>query len=1138
MKTILFSTFLLFASYFHAISQRCGTYDIGDGVFSEINGDANATYDIRTYWYWVRDDDGSSTNSEQLVKDLIELTKTEFASIGIHLKSSCASGGDNFRTLDDTFINNANTGDNGAPYAGCCFLDGMCNDDGLNIFITKGTLNGVPQGLASLPGNRLFVSVDEIGEWESIVHEIGHCFGLFHTYAGRPWAIRIPDPNSNGNIDWECTSSVDVSTVTPSLSDCNQLTLSATVPRELVNGSNATIAGDFVADTPGDIDYRGVCGTDIWDCNVLDPCNLADQDDRFKDPNCDPYAPDYSNFMGARVPHCTDHFTPGQISRMKGVIATRLPYMIIKSTPTINALDCSTPSVDLNTLHDGPVPYNVNLVWSTDDDPSDGLSNTVTTTVTTSDTYYAYYYFINEECYGPPSQGVTVEISNSTFNCRPCGPNVDIIAQNNQPLSGNEISGDLIIPGGITLTINQTIQFSKSSRILVKPGGRLVVAQGGVLTKCPQDDLWEGIIIEGIDNTQPGFSYGGEVEIRDGGIVEYAAIGVKKSNQITGSGPNGLQSVTPTNVGKLTITNGGYIRYCEVGAELLSTGGSTFGTSGQESSSIQRAFFEKNKIDILLRGNRGLSITDSDFLQSNTSIEINRSYVDIRDNDFRGVNKSIFINNAYPSLMGTHIENNTFIDYEGINGGFSVYCDALSNAEYLNIIGNTMMTCDLHLIGISTFQVANNDIFYGFQGITSSATGPMNPNFINDNFFFGNYIGNNVDGINNIEYLTNCFQATDYADIGMGFGARIKPEQGNDQFSAGNCFHYHTRIRTMDSFDPNTAFKYYTKDGILPVANNCKTPGTGNFTVELANNESESDQCGSGAPIFGNINERYRDCQEFIDKNENAYLLEFIQDLEAEILFLQQQVADGLLNVWVAKRLIDQYQNCLDQATKRHLIHILESSDDIDREEAVLFLTERKDFSYHIMAYALLLDMGELPRARALLDNLTPDRADEVDFIEVQGYYLDYLTAPDTYELTDAISDRIFTVGEERLPLSGFARAVYHRLTGDRHFITVPTFDAPAAPRTLPSKSKDAGILLYPNPSPADASLHVELPQLNDPTKAYTLEIYTAYGERIVYTTYPGGQHRIPLDLAHRGLLFVRIQQNQQIVHTERLIRF
>ncbi len=790
-------------------------------------------------------------------------------------------------------------------------------------------------------------------------------------------------------------------------------------------------------------------------------------------------------------------------------------------------ISCSETSVDLSVLIAEDIPPGLEIKWSTDDDPLDCVSPVFTDFVSADGTYYAYFYDMAKDCYSLPSESVSVSLGCTSEN--------NLLATSDMTLGTNQTYNKIEIRDGATLTVASNTTIRITDRILVGPGSKILI-DGGILTNCPSCPKWQGITIEGIDNTGPGFSMGGEVEIRNGGIIEYANIGVEKLNTVTGNGPGGLQYVTHTNVGKLTMSPSATIRNCTVGVELNSTGGSSFGVSGLESSTINGAFFDDNRIGIRLKGNRGLAINESTFnSHSNIGVEIINSFVDITNNNFISHEISVFINAPYPSLMGSNISGNSFVG-ESI-AAFSVYNESLNNAEYLNIRGNTMLSYDIYNLGLSTFLISNNDLLFGYHAITSSATGLNVDNIVQDNTFSNNNVGNNVDGMNDIEYLTNCFEVTTGADIGLGYGATIDDEQGDDDDSAGNCFDDGSRIETVESFDSTTAFKYYTKDGTNNLPWNCKGPGSGNFEIIVAQFESENIHCGSGTPIFGDLPEAYRDCEQFYNDHKDQDLSDFIDALEDEIIYIQQLVLDGALNNWVAQRLLAMYRSCIDKAMKTKIIKILEESDDVDREEAIAFLTSSPYFRYQIMAYGLMVDKEEYSRARALLDGLNSVRDDEYDFVSVQQVYLDYLEARDTYVLAPGDRDMIYNVGEKRLPLSGFARTVYYSLTGDRHFITVPAYDGAPHSRVVKQDVDKHMVRVYPNPSLADEALRIYIDGNEEKEDTYALEIYNSEGELILEDLLSMGGNEVKIDATYKGLLFVRIKNRDKIIYADKLLR-
>jgi subtilisin family serine protease len=101
-------------------------------------------------------------------------------------------------------------------------------------------------------------------------------------------------------------------------------------------------------------------------------------------------------------------------------------------------------------------------------------------------------------------------------------------------ISGNVVWNDerivhdsLVIDSLATLTVTDTVYMSSTARIIVRPGGKLVV-DGGTLTSMPcSNRLWQGIEVVGDRTKQQLSQYQGRVELRNGAVIENARCGIR-----------------------------------------------------------------------------------------------------------------------------------------------------------------------------------------------------------------------------------------------------------------------------------------------------------------------------------------------------------------------------------------------------------------------------------------------------------------------------------------------------------------------------------------------------------------------------------------------------------------------------------
>lgn len=164
------------------------------------------------------------------------------------------------------------------------------HNDAINIYILgTSTYFGGAGMAANIPATSYLVH-GEYYNTSTLPHEMGHCLGLYHTHHGT------------------------------SLYERNTTTCS-----ELVDNSNSTHCGDYIADTPADpyIPYPNNGFT--WSINS---CNYVGTS---RDANGQLYKPDPTLFMSYSYKPCRAKFTPMQIERMHDFIQNdaTLRYTIV-----------------------------------------------------------------------------------------------------------------------------------------------------------------------------------------------------------------------------------------------------------------------------------------------------------------------------------------------------------------------------------------------------------------------------------------------------------------------------------------------------------------------------------------------------------------------------------------------------------------------------------------------------------------------------------------------------------------------------------------------------------------------------------------------------------------------------------------
>lgn len=266
-----------------------------DASFSNMN--EQGPFFLKLYVHVISDANGVGGQTPQAVENAVAILQQDFNPHNIYFVWDCYID----CITDDTWFQGPNQNGN---------TTGIYNVnnhyDGLDMYLfpdvansNGGRANGVGGSSEFWVAGTLFGQ--PVASNSIVSHEMGHCINLWHTFHGC----------ETGN--WEDT-----------------------------DGSDCTIAGDFVCDTPSDphiafnVNPTTCEWTGVAACNPPEPISN--------------YDPDEQIIMAYTRPECMAYFTNGQGQRMRNSIAN-LPYLQATETTPL-ASSCANSCPDNLTISD------------------------------------------------------------------------------------------------------------------------------------------------------------------------------------------------------------------------------------------------------------------------------------------------------------------------------------------------------------------------------------------------------------------------------------------------------------------------------------------------------------------------------------------------------------------------------------------------------------------------------------------------------------------------------------------------------------------------------------------------------------------------------------------------------------------
>ncbi len=474
----------------------------------------------------------------------------------------------------------------------------------------------------------------------------------------------------------------------------------------------------------------------------------------------------------------------------------------------------------------GNVPEGYEIVWEVNPQMAI-VSGQGTSTLVVRPIYPAMYNWLRVKiCFG----GETIrEVFKDNIVSVGSGyqlviPHDSVLIQNTVWNMERTLANTVIVDSAVVLTIINTIHCTDNARIIVRPGGKLVV-DGGTLTSACPGEMWQGIEVVGDRTKRQLAQYQGTVELRNGATIENAHCGIR-------TGLQGDASYATT--GGIIRAEDAYFINNRRSVEFLSyTNHALNGNVTNNQSYFTGCSFTVNDDNLFSQGNgqfidhvtlwevRGIAFNGCTFENATTAQGDRRHAIYAEDAGFTVdkrctdpvYNPSTCTCNAFVrstfSGFAIAIEANTSGNQFPVKIDHSRFSE---NGTGVRINGNhfaTVTRCDfdlttnpqewrylygLYLSGCSGFKVEANQFDGTVQYVDGITTGvyvngsgsSVNSLYKNefDNLSYGIHAYGNNSGL---QIRCNEFDGSG-ADIFVPSGSSIASSQGSLQTSAGNKF--------------------------------------------------------------------------------------------------------------------------------------------------------------------------------------------------------------------------------------------------------------------------------------------------------------------------------------------------------------
>lgn len=764
----------------------------------------------------------------------------------------------------------------------------------------------------------------------------------------------------------------------------------------------------------------------------------------------------------------------------------------------------------------------------------------------------------------------------------------------NYSTTGNmTVSNELYINGTFTINNGHIVTVScvgfclPDSKIVVQPGGKLIINDGKLTSFCT-DKMWDGIYVVGNKNQRQLAQYQGTVEIKNGSLIENARCAIATwdgSDDNTSGGIVKCSTSTFKNNGRCAD----FLEYTNHTAANTETNNVSY-FSRCNFIADDYNLFDANNVwlfdFIRMQHVKGISISACLF-EDQCAIPNPLCYA-IKTID-AGYTLKEYCSN--PSLLDQCICNTTPLRSSIKNVAAGVYacnsgtnytvnvkktdfelCGIATNIVVTNNFNFTensvkMFSSDIFSYGIYMGLCSENSSGYKVEGNnfystnTSAVSGVANRgicvtgsgndyNSIYRNTFDKLNWGIRSDDNPGLQFQCNEFSSSFGRDIYIISG--ISSSQGSCSKSAGNKFT--SGVTNISMYNSNAMTYYYSGNNdpsnvYYPSSTVGSITKTGNITA----NDCGSTICINNVPILSGHDDSdgtdialYESLQQIYESRlaeyNNAgygFLLENFEENDADIVAVARQKQDTLISI----------RRTMAEIANRNIDAILQDTVIFDREALNGWYNRINTQTAKYSLVNSYFEMGEYALARQELATipqrfaLTTDELAEYDnFCQYQSLREAVYTDGRNYaQLTeDEIAELQVMVERNTGVSSAYANSVlcfFYGICRDEEIDIDFDIDAPmnskSTTEVVEENAEPLAIYVYPNP--ADEELNILLNSL--PEGKTMIEFHDVTGRLVLSEEIKSANTSINISSLKQGVYMYRIVNGDNVIARDRIVK-